>query len=158
MRRWMAMGLVAAWLPAAAACGGGTVTTSDGTSVAVDALPGEKAPGALEATASGLQTVVLQAGDGPQAANGQRVQVRYAGYLLDGTKFDATAEGGEPYAFVLGQGTVIAGWDEALAMMKVGEKRKLVIPPALGYGAQGYPPVIPANATLVFDIELVGVE
>ncbi|RIL08606.1 peptidylprolyl isomerase [bacterium] len=158
MRRWMAVGLLAVGLPALAACGGGAVTTSDGTSVAVDALPGEKAPGGLETTASGLQTVVLRAGDGPQAATGQRVQVRYAGYLLDGTKFDATAEGGAPYTFVLGQGAVIAGWEEAVAMMKVGEKRKLVIPPALGYGAQGYPPVIPADATLVFDVELVGAE
>ena len=113
-------------------------------------------PTNLEKTASGLQYTIDRAGTGAQPQAGQTVSVHYTGWLPDGTKFDSSRDRGAPIEFPLGQGRVIKGWDEGIAAMKVGEKRTLVIPPDLGYGARGAGGVIPPNATLVFKVELVG--
>ena len=105
----------------------------------------------------GLQVIDLTVGTGKQAAKGDSVQVTYTGYLKSNCSiFDSSAkQGGKPFKVVIGQGQVIPGWDEGVPGMKVGGVRKLIIPSALGYGAQGSPPAIPANADLVFDITLV---
>lgn len=95
-------------------------------------------------------------GKGPEAVRGKTVEVHYTGWLTDGTQFDSSV-GGKPFAFKLGAGEVIEGWDRGVAGMKVGGKRKLTLPPDLGYGAAGAPPDIPANATLVFEVELLAV-
>jgi len=113
---------------------------------------------ALTTTASGLQYQELVVGDGAEAAPGNAVVVHYTGWLVDGAKFDSSVDAGQPFSFTLGAGEVIAGWDEGVAGMRVGGKRKLVVPPDLGYGARGYPPVIPRSATLVFDVELLEVQ
>jgi peptidylprolyl isomerase len=114
-------------------------------------------PANLQTTPSGLKYSIERPGTGPQPQNGQLVSVHYTGWLTDGTKFDSSRDRNEPYEFPIGRGRVIAGWDEGVAAMKVGEKRTLVIPPDLGYGASGMGGVIPPNATLVFAVELVGV-
>ena len=108
-------------------------------------------------TASGLQYKVLQTGSGPVAKAGDTVTVNYTGWLTDGTKFDSSKDRGTPFQFQLGGGQVIKGWDQGVAGMKVGGVRKLTIPPELGYGARGAGGVIPPNATLVFEVELLGV-
>ncbi len=113
---------------------------------------------ALTRTASGLQYQDLVVGDGDEAVPGNAVVVHYTGWLVDGTKFDSSVDAGRPLPFTLGAGEVITGWDEGVAGMRVGGKRKLVVPPDLGYGAAGYPPVIPRSATLVFDVELLEVQ
>ena len=110
---------------------------------------------ALTKTASGLQYQDVVTGTGQAAAPGQVAVVHYTGWLTDGTKFDSSRDRGQPFSFPLGGGQVIAGWDEGVAGMKVGGRRKLLIPPDLGYGPVGSPPVIPAAATLVFDVELL---
>jgi FKBP-type peptidyl-prolyl cis-trans isomerase len=97
----------------------------------------------------------LREGTGPEARAGQTVVVHYVGTLMNGQKFDSSRDRGEGFKFPLGGGRVIKGWDEGVAGMKVGSLRKLTIPPHLGYGAGGFPPVIPANATLVFEVELL---
>jgi FKBP-type peptidyl-prolyl cis-trans isomerase len=97
----------------------------------------------------------LVVGSGAEAKAGQTVSVHYVGTLLDGRKFDSSRDRGTPFKFPLGAGRVIQGWDRGVAGMKIGGKRKLTIPPELAYGARGFPPVIPANATLVFEIELL---
>ncbi len=109
-------------------------------------------------TASQLKYETLEEGDGPEAEPGQTVQVHYTGTLTDGTKFDSSRDRGKPFSFPLGRGQVIRGWDEGVAGMKVGERRKLTIPPELGYGANGSPPDIPPDATLIFDVELIEIE
>ena len=113
---------------------------------------------AMVTTASGLQYQILQAGNGAEAKAGQKVSVHYTGWLTNGTKFDSSVDRGQPFDFLLGAGQVIKGWDEGVAGMKVGEKRKLTIPASLGYGERGAGGVIPPNATLVFDVELLGVQ
>lgn len=109
-------------------------------------------------TASGLQYQILKRGKGAAAMIGQTVTVHYTGWLTDGTKFDSSVDRGQPFQFTLGAGQVIKGWDEGVAGMKVGEKRKLTILPDLGYGAAGAGGAIPPNATLIFDVELLGVQ
>jgi peptidylprolyl isomerase len=100
----------------------------------------------------------LNNGDGAEAKSGDQVSVQYVGVLYsDGKQFDSSWDRGQPFSFQLGGGQVIPGWDQGVAGMKVGGRRELIIPPALGYGAQGQPPTIPANATLVFVIDLVSV-
>jgi len=108
-------------------------------------------------TADGLQYWDIKVGAGPVAAAGQTVKVHYTGWLTNGKKFDSSVDRGEPFTFNLGGGQVIKGWDEGVAGMKVGGKRQLRIPPQLGYGDRGAGGVIPANATLIFDVELLGV-
>ena len=98
----------------------------------------------------------LVTGKGPEAVRGRNVQVHYTGWLVDGTRFDSSI-GGDPFTFQLGAGEVIEGWDRGVAGMKVGGKRKLTLPPELGYGSRGAPPDIPPGATLVFEVELLGV-
>ncbi len=108
-------------------------------------------------TASGLIIDEVSLGTGDTATSGQDVTVHYTGWLTDGKKFDSSKDRDDPFEFALGARQVIAGWDEGVQGMKVGGVRKLTIPPALGYGARGAGGVIPPNATLVFEVELLGV-
>jgi len=108
-------------------------------------------------TPSGLTIEDVTVGSGAVAAAGQKVKVHYTGWLTNGTKFDSSKDRGDPFEFPLGAGRVIKGWDEGVQGMKIGGTRKLTIPPALGYGARGAGGVIPPNATLVFEVELLGV-
>ena len=109
-------------------------------------------------TASGLIIEDITVGDGAEAAAGQTVSVHYTGWLTDGTKFDSSKDRNDPFEFPLGARQVIAGWDEGVQGMKVGGTRKLTIPPNLGYGARGAGGVIPPNATLVFEVELLAIK
>jgi FKBP-type peptidyl-prolyl cis-trans isomerase len=116
------------------------------------------AKGEVKTTESGVKYETLQEGTGDVAKPGKQVSVLYVGKLDDGRTFDSTKERDKPYAFPLGLGKVIRGWDEAVPGMRVGEKRKLTIPPSAGYGALGFKPTIPPNATLHFEVELLKVE
>jgi FKBP-type peptidyl-prolyl cis-trans isomerase len=109
-------------------------------------------------TKSGLRYEDLKEGTGAEAKKGDTVEVHYTGWLTNGKKFDSSHDRKEPFSFKIGVDRVIQGWHEGVAGMKVSGKRKLMIPPELGYGAQGYPPVIPANAELVFEIELLKIK
>jgi FKBP-type peptidyl-prolyl cis-trans isomerase len=104
-----------------------------------------------------LKSEDVKVGTGAEATTGKTVDVHYTGWLENGTKFDSSVDRGKPFSFPLGGGKVIKGWDQGVAGMKVGGKRKLTIPASLGYGPRGFPPVIPANATLIFEVELLGV-
>jgi len=108
-------------------------------------------------TSSGLQYIDLKVGTGATAQAGQTVSVHYTGWLENGKKFDSSVDRGQPFSFPLGAGRVIKGWDEGVKGMKVGGKRKLIIPSNLGYGARGAGGVIPPNATLIFEVDLLGV-
>jgi len=138
--------------------------------IAAQTTPAKKAPAAPAAsgptkvtgeptkTASGLEYWDIKVGAGAVAQSGKHVKVDYTGWLTNGKKFDSSVGTGRPFDFVLGGRQVIKGWDEGIVGMKVGGKRQLRIPPDLAYGAAGYPPIIPANSTLVFDVELVDVK
>jgi len=142
-----------------AACGGGEEA---GPTPTVPATQVEGGPPAVSGeptvSASGLQFIDIKVGAGDSPQSGQTVEVHYTGWLADGTKFDSSLDRGQPFSFVLGVGQVISGWDEGVASMNVGGKRRLIIPPELGYGERGYPPVIPANAQLIFDVELLDIK
>jgi peptidylprolyl isomerase len=113
--------------------------------------------GEATTTSSGLKYVDEVVGDGEAPSRGQKVRVHYTGTLTNGKKFDSSRDRGQPFEFTIGIGQVIKGWDEGVASMRVGGKRQLIIPAALGYGARGAPPAIPPNAELLFDVELLGV-
>ncbi len=133
-----------------------TVLTASAVSTAMAQTPGKPMT-----TASGLQIIDTKVGTGPTPKTGQICVVHYTGWLYQdgqkGKKFDSSVDRNEPLEFPVGQRKVIAGWDEGVASMKVGGKRTLIIPPELGYGARGAGGVIPPNATLIFDVELLGV-
>jgi FKBP-type peptidyl-prolyl cis-trans isomerase len=161
--------------PAVALCALALLTgcvTSDNPTPASDASmpqpnvtsePAAPPPGRMAAAAQptaprdGVVRNDIKVGTGPEARSGQRVRVHYTGKLTNGTTFDSSV-GKQPFTFNLGAGEVIRGWDLGVAGMKVGGRRKLTIPPELGYGARGAPPQIPPNATLVFEVDLLGVE
>jgi len=105
----------------------------------------------------GLQYIDVVVGSGAEVRAGQNVSVHYTGWLTTGQKFDSSRDRGQPFAFPLGAGGVIQGWDVGVAGMRVGGQRRLIIPPDMGYGPRGHPPVIPPSATLIFDVELLGV-
>jgi FKBP-type peptidyl-prolyl cis-trans isomerase len=115
-----------------------------------------KVTGAPTKTASGLEYWDIKVGTGAVAQSGQHVKVDYTGWLTNGKKFDSSVGTGRPFDFMLGANQVIKGWDEGVAGMKVGGKRQLRIPPDLAYGAAGSPGAIPANSTLIFDVQLLG--
>ena len=132
-----------------------TVATGEGGSMATsepNSTPQEIT------TSSGLTYVDQVIGTGALAVAGKTTTVHYTGWLTNGQKFDSSVDRGQPFSFPLGSGRVIKGWDEGVQGMKVGGKRKLTIPSALGYGARGAGGVIPPNATLIFDVELLGVQ
>ena len=147
-------------------------SVTSGTSITSTTAPAPSgtasgaASGAATATASakeitmpnGLKYEDLKVGDGQLAETGMTAQVHYTGWLTDGTKFDSSVDRGQPFSFKLGAGQVIRGWDEGVKGMRVGGKRKLTIPPDMGYGAAGAGGVIPPNATLIFDVELLGLQ
>ena len=141
MKPWMT---ILAILLAVSVAGGGQATKQGG---AMD----EK----VVTTPTGLKYVDLVVGTGLEAEKGQTVSVHYTGWLTDGKKFDSSVDRGEPFSFPLGAERVIKGWDEGVAGMKVGGKRKLMIPPQLGYGTRGAGGVIPPNAELVFEVQLL---
>lgn len=133
---------------------GSTTVTENNTLIASNPMPDANAV----TTPSGLKYVELKEGTGATPQPGQTVEVHYVGTLEDGTKFDSSRDRGQPFSFKIGVGQVIKGWDEGLSTMKVGGRRQLIIPPELGYGSRGAGNVIPANATLLFDVELLGVK
>ena len=135
---------------------GATTTQATGSAVHEGNAPGvPPLDGPVQRTASGLGYIDEAVGDGAEAQRGQTVRVHYTGWLTSGQKFDSSRDKGQPFAFLLGSGQVIRGWDEGVAGMRVGGKRRLVVPAALGYGERGFPGVIPPGATLLFDVELL---
>jgi len=131
-------------------------TLALGACALLDPLP-QPVPGATM-TGSGLQYIDTVVGSGASPVAGKRVSVHYTGTLENGKKFDSSRDRGKPFAFVIGRGKVIAGWDEGVMGMRVGGRRQLIIPPELGYGERGVPGVIPPGATLLFDVELLEVQ
>jgi FKBP-type peptidyl-prolyl cis-trans isomerase len=118
----------------------------------------DKGESKVVTTKSGLKYIDEKVGTGAEAQAGHNVDVHYTGWLKNGTKFDSSVDRGKPFGFRLGAGMVIKGWDEGVSGMKEGGKRKLIIPPELGYGPRGSPPVIPPNAELTFEVELLKVK
>jgi len=146
-------------VPLVACGGGGEEASPTPTPSATQVQGGPPAvSGEPTVTATGLQFIDIKVGTGASPQTGQTVEVHYTGWLADGTKFDSSRDRGLPFSFAIGTGQVIPGWDEGVASMKVGGQRRLIIPPELGYGAQGYPGVIPANAQLIFDVELLSIK
>ena len=109
-------------------------------------------------TRSGVEIDILQEGTGAQPKQGQVVTVHYTGWLTDSTKFDSSVDRGQPFTYQFGVGQVIQGWDDGVATMKVGGKSRFTIPPSLGYGQRGAGGIIPPNATLIFEVELLGIK
>lgn len=132
--------------------------TNENTLVASNTMTEETAGGEVITTPSGLKYIEIEEGDGATPKTGQTVSVHYTGTLENGKKFDSSRDRKRPFDFTIGVGQVIKGWDEGVGSMKVGGRRKLIIPPELGYGARGAGGVIPPNATLIFDVELLGVK
>lgn len=132
-------------------------TLLDTKQLAASLHAAKQKPGDTVITSSGLKYVIGKRGSGAPAQAGKSVEVHYAGYLTNGKMFDSSRERGEAFEFVLGQGLVIKGWDEGIALMRVGDQLRLIIPPQLGYGERGAGGIIPPNATLLFDVELMGV-
>jgi FKBP-type peptidyl-prolyl cis-trans isomerase len=141
--------MVLAAASAIAACSSSTTTTRSEVDMqrAVE----------LSKSVTSLQIVDTAVGTGAEARPGRRVRVHYTGTLMDGTKFDSSKDHNQPFEFTLGTGSVIPGWDEGVQGMRVGGVRQLTIPASMGYGARGFPPDIPGNAALKFEIELLGV-
>jgi FKBP-type peptidyl-prolyl cis-trans isomerase len=134
------------------ACGHGDARSGGfDAALGVDTTKMTKAP-------AGFWYTDVATGQGEEAAPGRTVRVHYTGWLPDGKKFDSSRDRGEPFEFTLGAGQVITGWDEGVKGMKVGGRRKLVLPPPMAYGENGAPPVIPPGATLVFDVEVLGIQ
>src|ERR1700760_3298172 len=138
------------------------ITVIAGVSTFVSTTASAQTAGKTMTTASGLQVIDSVVGSGPSPKAGQICVMHYTGWLYEngkkGKKFDSSVDRNEPFEFPIGQRAVIVGWDEGVATMKVGGKRTLIIPPALGYGARGAGGVIPPNATLMFDVELLAVK
>lgn len=149
MQRACMLLLALAFLCSMSLAGGDTTQSS---------YPGEKTTMKEDTTASGLRYIDMVVGNGASPEQGSTVTVHYSGYLKDGKKFDSSVDRNEPFSFTIGVGQVIKGWDEGVATMKVGGKRKLIIPSELGYGSRGAGGVIPPDAELVFDVELLGVK
>jgi FKBP-type peptidyl-prolyl cis-trans isomerase len=169
MRRILVLSVLAAALMLVVACGNDeekettpAVTPVPAVTPASTAAPAENGPPPVSAqptvTASGLQIIEVEVGAGEEAQTGQTVSVHYTGWLADGTKFNSSLDRGQPLVFVLGVGQMIPGFDEGVAGMKVGGTRRLILPPDLAYGAEGRPPVIPPNAELTFDVQLVSAQ
>jgi len=131
-----------------------TTLTENNTLIASDTMSDAK----VVTTSSGLKYIEVKEGTGATPQTGQTVEVHYTGTLENGTKFDSSRDRGQPFDFKIGLGQVIKGWDEGLSTMKVGGQRQLIIPPELGYGSRGAGGVIPPNAILHFDVELLGVK
>ena len=173
MKQLLTLTMCAGLLGAALACGGGDERAGNTASTSTEAGSASATTGAGTLNSNGdngvsditsLQISDVKVGDGPEAKSGQTVSVHYTGWLYSasaadhhGTKFDSSRDRKEPFEFRLGAGQVIQGWDQGVAGMKVHGQRTLVIPPTLGYGSRGAGGVIPPNATLVFDVELLGV-
>jgi peptidylprolyl isomerase len=139
-----------------------TTPTAAGPTATPEPLSDGNAPGIPPLTGDivtdgDLRYIDEKVGDGPSPTKGQHVTVNYTGWLTNGTKFDSSLDRNQPFQFVLG-GQVIAGWNQGVATMKVGGKRRLIIPASLGYGARGSAPRIPPNATLIFDVELLSIQ
>ena len=148
----VALGAVALSLTISA-CSKKTETQTNENTATTSAAMNQAAPG------ESLKIEELKVGTGAEAVNGKMITVHYTGTLAaDGKKFDSSLDRGQPFQFILGAGQVIRGWDTGFAGMKVGGKRKLTIPPSLGYGENGAPGAIPPNATLIFEVELLGVK
>jgi peptidylprolyl isomerase len=154
MTRYWILIIVAVIVAAAAGMFLRSRSSSSGSSAGGGPTP---VTGAGTTTPSGLQYWDITPGSGAEAMPGQQVQVHYTGWLTSGQKFDSSVDRGQPFSFHLGAGEVIPGWDQGVAGMKVSGKRQLKIPPALGYGERGAGGVIPPNATLIFDVQLLGV-
>lgn len=157
--RWIA--LVLTTMALLAACGDDSDTTgtaSDDPGPSTAAPSDECQEGVQITTESGLQYEDTLCGDGEEAERGSSVLVHYTGTLEDGTKFDSSKDRNQPFPFTIGEGQVIAGWEEGVAGMQEGGTRVLTIPSELGYGESGFPPVIPPDATLLFEIELLRVK